>query len=168
MKSVFITAALVIAAGVTCHVLAEEAATAPAMANKEVMKKAFKPDDALVKTVQAGKELVKGNGIGRIKNRPERAMSAPARRRKTACSDKNLSRGLRTSSNHLTTCLAAFSRLVKNRGGSSRFRSTCGSQGFCPNARRPPITDTINPNGIENPGSGIGVTKGSVTRISSR
>jgi hypothetical protein len=55
MKKVFLAAALTLAAGLACQALAEQAATAPAMANKEVMQKAFKPDTALVKTVVAGK-----------------------------------------------------------------------------------------------------------------
>ena len=52
-------------------------------------------------------------------------------------------------------------------GGSRVSSSRAGSHGLAPNASRTPMIVMISPSGVESPGSGIGVQKGSESSITS-
>ena len=56
--------------------------------------------------------------------------------------------------------------LVKNPAGSTLRWSRIGSQGRCPKVSRRVMKPIARPNGVERPGSGIGVMKGRASSTS--
>lgn len=65
------------------------------------------------------------------------------------------------------TRAATVKTLLKNPAGSSLRCSFIGSQGRCPRLRRSAMKPMARPNGVDRPGNGSGVMKGSESRISS-